>query len=325
MGKGFLASALGALLLLGAARSSRRPPSRELAITFDDLPGVSIVGGGPRVSPSAQDDALRRMTERLLATLVRARVPVVGFVNSRKLERDGAPVPARIAILTRWRDAGFELGNHTAGHLDLHRVPLEEFEADVVRGESAVRSILEERGDRLRWFRHPFLHTGRSLEDKTALEEFLARRGYRIAPVTIDNSEWIFARAYANARDRGDPGLARRIEAEYGLYMEAQFDYLERQSAVFFGREIRQVLLVHANSLNADAFAPLLSLLARRGYSFVTLDRALEDPAYKTADTFDGPGGITWIHRWVLSAGRTVLPGEPTPAAFVSAAAGVAD
>jgi hypothetical protein len=99
--------------------------------------------------------------------------------------------------------------------------------------------------------------------------------------------------------------------------MESQFDYLERQSRAFFGREIRQVLLVHANSLNADRFGALLDRLRRRGYAFVSLDRALDDPAYAFPDTYVGGGGITWLHRWVLSAGGTPLPGEPNPAAFV--------
>ena len=180
----------------GTASSSSRTPrgiatGREVAITFDDLPGVSVAGGDAAERPAAQDLAWAAMTRRLLEALVRARVPVVGFVNSGKLVRDGSAVPARTELLRSWRDAGFELGNHTAGHVDRHRVPLAEFEADVVSGETAVQALEDETSGakRLRWFRHPFLHTGRTLEEKRALESFLAQRGYRIAPVTIDNSE----------------------------------------------------------------------------------------------------------------------------------------
>jgi peptidoglycan/xylan/chitin deacetylase (PgdA/CDA1 family) len=273
------------------------------------------------------------MTERLVGVLARARVPVVGFVNSGKLWHDGTLVPARLDLLRAWRDAGFELGNHTASHVDRHTVPLAEYEADVVRGEGEIRTILEERAPRatpeerapraMRWFRHPYLHTGRTLEEKRALEEFLSSRGYRVAPVTIDNSEWIFARAYQRALDAGDRTLASRVRTSYGPYMEAQFDYLERQSRALFGREIRQVLLVHANSLNADAFEALLVRLRRRGYSFISLDRALEDPAYASPDTFVGSGGITWLHRWTLSSGARPLPGEPQPEEFVFRAANV--
>jgi hypothetical protein len=60
---------------------------------------------------------------------------------------------------------------------------------------------------------------------------------------------------------------------------------------------------------------------------FCTLDRALEDPAYFSADTFIGEGGISWLHRWALTAGgkKEILPGEPAPPRFVMEAAGVTE
>ena len=53
--------------------------------------------------------------------------------------------------------------------------------------------------------------------------------------------------------------------------------------------------------LNADGFDDLAAMFERRGYAFITLERALEDPAYQSADTFVGNGGITWMHRWALT------------------------
>lgn len=310
----------------GGAVRARAPAvvarPREVAVTFDDLPGVAVARPEPGAGQTA---ALVAMTGNLLATLTAERVPVVGFVNEGKLGPAGAPAPDRVALLRAWRDAKFELGNHTAGHPDLHRVALSEFEEDVVRGEPVVRGLLAETGGRLRWFRHPFLHTGTSLADKRALEAFLARRGYRVAPVTIDNSEWIFARAYSDAQDAGLRALADRVAAAYVPYMDAKFDYFERQSRALFGREIRQVLLVHANSLNADHFGEIVAMMRRRGYAFVTLERALEDPAYASPDTFTGRGGITWLHRWALSTGARVLPDEPRTPPFVLAAASVTE
>ena len=83
---------------------------------------------------------------------------------------------------------------------------------------------------------------------------------------------------------------------------------------------------MHANSLNADRFGEVLRTIRRRGYRLVTLERALEDPAYSTAaDTFVGRGGISWLHRWALSSGRRPLSGEPRAPRFVLEAAGVAE
>ncbi|HKA36109.1 MAG TPA: polysaccharide deacetylase, partial [Thermoanaerobaculia bacterium] len=166
---------------------------------------------------------------------------------------------------------------------------------------------------------------GTSLETRRSLEEFLSARGYRIAPVTFDNSEWIFARAYSNALEKGGTALARKVAGAYVPYMEAKIDYFERQSVALFGREIRQILLIHANQLNADEFGNLARRLRSRGYSFITLERALEDPAYRTPDSFTGRGGISWLHRWALSGKGPVLPDEPTCPRLVLDAAGVKD
>ncbi len=76
---------------------------------------------------------------------------------------------------------------------------------------------------------------------------------------------------------------------------------------------------------------PLLRYSSRRlrarGYAFCSLDRALEDPAYGSADTFTGAGGISWLHRWALTSGgrQAILPGEPATPRFVMDAAGVSE
>lgn len=315
---------LGALLVLGladrkAATAGPGRPVREMAVTFDDLPGV--------VAPGEGLPELTAITGKLVRAIVANGIPAVGFVNEGKLAPRGTPEPDRVALLERWLSAGLELGNHTYSHLDLHKASLEEFEDDVVRGEETTKALLSSRHGRLRYFRHPFLHTGRSLDTRRALEEFLVRRGYRVAPVTLDNSEWIFARADALAKQRGDAKAAGNVARAYLPYMQAKVEYFERQSVRLFSREIRQILLVHANALNADHFRDLVQRLRARGYAFISLDRALEDPAYASGDTFTGAGGITWLHRWALTARgqEGILPGEPPTPKFILEAAGLTE
>lgn len=207
----------------------------------------------------------------------------------------------------------------------MHRVPLEAFQADVIRGEEVTRRLLARRGGTLRYFRHPFLHAGRDLETQRKLEAFLASRGCRVAPVTIDNSDWIFASAYAKAADRTDLQMMKRIASAYLPYMEQKFAYYEKQSMDLLGYELKQVLLLHANALNADWFGELAKMMKRRGYGFIPLERALEDKAYSSPDTYTGAGGISWLHRWALTQGkqRDFFRGEPATPAFVMQQAGV--
>ena len=309
-------SFLAALLLAAVASTA---PDRRVAVTIDDLPGPTraVVGGDLA--------AFQGMTAKLLAALKASGTPAIGFVNEDKLAPGGELDTARVALLEAWLEAGMDLGNHTDSHPDLHRIPLADFQKDVVRGEERTKALLAARGKTLRYFRHPFLHTGRTLEVKRGLERFLSEHGYAVAPVTHDNGEWIFAVAYAIAGNRGDTASQTRVAEAYVPYMSAKFDYFERESKALFGREIPQVLLIHANSLNGDVYPELARMMKARGYRFVPLAEALEDPAFRSPDTFTGAGGISWLHRWALTRGgkALILPDEPTVPKFVLEIAGV--
>lgn len=289
---------------------------RTVAVTIDDVPSVRLRWGA---------DELRLMTSRILDHCRQHWIPAIGFVNENKLYVDGVLDSRRVALLEMWLDAGFELGNHTYSHPSLHRTTLDEFKGEVIRGETDTRPLLAKYDASPRYFRHPMLHTGRDLETKRGLERFLAEHGYRVAPVTIENSEWVFALAYYNAREDGEEELMRRLGTAYIAYMEAMFAYYEQQSRALFGREIPQVLLVHANWLNADHFGALATMIEGRGYRFVSLDEALDDGAYASADTYTGPSGLTWIHRWAITAGKgsEYFGDEPATPQWVLDAAGL--
>lgn len=279
--------------------SLAQPPRREVAVTFDDLP-----------SPQSYDVAtLRDLTSKLLKTIASNQLPVIGFVNESKLyERD--EVEARTAILKMWLDAGLELGNHTYSHLRLYTTPLAKFQDDVIRGETVTKKLLAERGMKLKYFRHPTLNTGPNLETKRAFEKFLAARSYTIAPVTIDNSEWIFADVYAKAKQRGDKATMKLVADAYVPYLEEMFQFYEKLSLDVLGYEVKQTLLLHANMLNADYFDDIVRMLKRRGYAFISLEQALTDKAYSLPDNYVGPVGISWLQRWAITKGQKLRP-EP--------------
>ncbi len=271
--------------------------ARMVAVTFDDLPGI-VSGGMP---------ALQAVTDRLLAHIRAAAIPAIGFVNEQMLEVPGQEAQ-RTALLEQWLDAGLDLGNHTYSHPSFYSTPLAEYQADVLRGERVTRELLAGRGERPRYFRHPFLNTGPDLETKAAFEQFLTEHGYTIAPVTIDNDEWRYAAAYTAATTRGDSALMQRIGVDYLRYMNEVFAFYEELSQDLLGREPAQVLLLHANALNSDWFDELAVMMRDRGYHFVSIERALQDPAYALPDGYVGRTGPSWLQRWALTQGRE--PGE---------------
>ena len=311
------------LWLLGAPASSLDPgprqapaarPVRQVAVTFDDLPAVSVVKGDTA--------SLAIFTDRLLANFTSHQIPVTGFVNEGKLTVPGEGLEgqaARVALLRKWLAKGLELGNHTYSHRSLNELPIEEFEADVVRGEPVTATLMGTQGRRLRYFRHPFLHVGLDLAKRRAFEAWLSARGYTVAPVTIDNDDYIFAAVYAGALKEGAPETARKVADAYLVYMDAVFDFHEGLAQSLFGRPVRHVLLLHANELNADCSGRLFDRLRQRSYEFVSLETALEDPAYASPDAYVGRWGISWMHHWEQAMGRP-RTGAPDPPAFVTEA-----
>jgi peptidoglycan/xylan/chitin deacetylase (PgdA/CDA1 family) len=287
-----------------ADKSADPPAAREIAITFDDLP-----------STHGDLQTMTHVTRKMLQTIKAHDIPAIGFVNEAKLYAPGQ-IDERTSLLRMWLDAGLELGNHSFSHISIDRAPISAYKEDVIRGETVTRMLLGEKGKKLRYYRHTQLRTGPTLEYKQALDSFLKERGYTIAPVTIDNNEYIFADAYSRAKRRGDQQAVKRIVDAYTPYMEQVFAFFEKLSAEALGYEIKQVLLLHANELNADHLEDLIQMMRRRGYRFISLEEALKDKAYSLPDA-QATRGFSWIHRWMLAKGMQ-LKEEPREPGFIT-------
>ena len=278
----------------GAVTSERGAPQREVAVTFVNFPGNIIYS----------NERLTNKTHKLMRGLAANGVKSVAFVNEGRLyKEDGTPDDERVALLREWLDAGQELGNETFSHKSLYSASIEEYKSEIERGEKIMSELVRERGGRLRYFSYPYLNTGASPEAKTAVENYLRNRGYRIHPVTIDNMDWLFNKAYIEALRREDDAAAARIRAEYVPYMDRMFEFTEGYSREIVGREIPQVLMLTAGALNADCFEDLAAMVRRRGYAFVSMEKATNDEAYSLPDTYVGDHGDSWIGRWAVTKG----------------------
>jgi peptidoglycan/xylan/chitin deacetylase (PgdA/CDA1 family) len=303
-----LFSTFAALALFAAPAMAQQ---RAVAVTFDDLPyqaGDSIL-----CDPEASMALTTRFVDMLRPLDTKAAV----FINEGKVcEAERADLLPR--ILNVWLDAGLELGNHTFSHINVHRTTADAWLADVDQGAMITRQVLEARGQRLHWFRHPYLFTGDTPEKKAAMAAGLAERGYDVAPVTIDNNDWMFAAVYRQAEAAGDEALKTRIGEAYVAHMSTVLDHFEPYSAELTGgREPAQVLLLHANSLNQDWYPQIHALYLARGYRFVSLSEALQDPIYAHADDYVRAAGISWLHRWTSTEGRPIR-WEPEPPKWIT-------
>lgn len=281
------------LLLMSTVASGQKS---QICFSIDDMPVVSY---------GINDSNYQKMIfNSIMSSLVKNKIPAIGFVNERKIRKEADGGRYQKELLKNWIKSGLELGNHTYSHPDFNNVSCKEYTSDILKGEPILKGILSESGKSIKYFRHPFLHVGETKSKADSLDAFLKEHGYKVAPVTIDNDDYLFALAYKKASDVKDTILMSRIGFDYIDYMEKKLHFYERQSVALFGRKIPQILLIHASLLNAVYLDSLASMYKRNGYEFVDMDTALRDEAYNSKVTSYGKWGISWIDRWAISSGK---------------------
>ena len=276
----------------------------SVAITVDDMPAVTYKRGEEGTKEAAE------INRRLLEAFARHHVKATGFVNEQKVEEDGQSAQ-RTEILESWLKAGHTLGNHTYSHPKFSAISLEDFEKNTTDGERTIAPLLAKYKQRLRFFRFPYNDTGGTPEKKTAFDKFLIDHHYEIATCTEENLDWMYENVYHAALAKGDMKHAAEVREAYLDQTRRALEQYEKMGMELFGHPFPQVMLMHANHLNADLMDEVLKIFEQRGYKFVSLADAQKDKAYRTPDVLTEPWGMLWQQRWDLTLHKAA-PGGPT-------------
>ena len=283
------ATVLASSLLLVGALSLKpcRAEAEPVALTFDDLPVMSI-----------NDDAdyQRTTMARLIKGLHRHHYPAFGFAIGGDVESGPDHLGER--LLNEWMEACFPVGNHTWSHNSLNKTPVETYIADTARADALLRGLMRPHGQTPQWFRHPYLDTGATLEDKHRFEGWLKAHGYRVAPVTMENSDWEFSPAYDQALKTGDLAKAEAVRRAYVRYTASVVTWYRAAGLQLLGRRPAYVFLLHACRLNADSIDDLAHIFRENGLKPVSLAKAMRDPVYRRSDDWADADGDEWLTRW---------------------------
>jgi peptidoglycan/xylan/chitin deacetylase (PgdA/CDA1 family)/ketosteroid isomerase-like protein len=280
--------ALSLALLLTALPLSA-DTGRPLLVSVDDLPFATA-----RLHP---DPAEReRITRSLLDVLRKHKVPAVGLVIGQNIAGDRK-------LLDLWLDAGYELGNHSHGHLSYTRTSAQDYIADVEAGRRELAEVLAPRGARVRFFRFPFLREGETGAKLDAMRAYLAGSGQRNLPVTIDTQDWSFEEPWVEARKKGDGKALARIGEEYQQSLQLEVRTYESLGDELFGRPVPQILLLHANEVGSAQWDRLFTWLEERGYRFAGADEVLADPAFARPQGYVSHFGSSLWDRFAAEEG----------------------
>ena len=251
-----LLACLAGVTLWAAVALSAEP--RRIALTFDDA---------PRPDTAYLDGATR--ATKLLAALAAADVAeAVFFCNSKRMDASGT------ARLRAYADAGHLIANHSHSHADLHRVGVDDFLREVRIADEALHELPTYR----RWFRFPYLHEGRTLEERDSVRAWLKRERYLSAYVTVDNYDWHMDALFQAAIRAGKKVDFDRLREAYVELLTESIEFYDRIAREQLQRSPAHVLLLHENDLAALYSDDLVYRLRSRGWQIVSATEAYADP-----------------------------------------------
>lgn len=243
--------------------------AQQIAFTWDDLPAHSSL---------PQGETRIEIGHKLIAAMKAAHIPpVYGFVNGVATEREPASEP----MLKDWRDAGFFLGNHTWSHMNLNTSSLANWEADFLKNEP----ILEQYAGNTdwHWLRYPFLAEGDTPEKRADTRKFLAAHGYRIAAVTMSFGDYMWNEPYARCVAKNDSTAISQLESSYLEAASTDADFHRSMAKTLYNHDIPYVLLMHVGAFDARMLPRLIELYRSKGFTFITLKEAENDPFYASS------------------------------------------
>jgi peptidoglycan/xylan/chitin deacetylase (PgdA/CDA1 family) len=255
------------------ALSERKPA--EVAITLDDLPFV--------FSGALTREQLEQNYYKILFTLDKYKVKAVGFAIGNQIRDSDRE------LLTQFVNAGHIIGNHTYSHPNFNDLSVDAYSNDIAQGDKALQQWMLG----TKYFRFPFLTEGNSKVKRDAIQKFLVSINYLNVPVTIDSEDWRFNALYMDAIVKSDERLKQTIANEYIAFVRTQISNAERMSQHNFRRQVRHIVLLHMNSLNADHLADILNIFRQLNWTFITVGEAIKDPVYSEKDNYYGDRGMT--------------------------------
>lgn len=223
---------------------------RFVALTIDDLPFVG----------EAKNFHLNMIIDALKSN----EVPATGFIIA------GEVSPDNWKILRKFRNAGLGLGNHTFSHLNLNKVDTEAYIEEIDAADKMLMPVLTEP----KFFRYPYLAMSGGNKKETVLH-YLSKKNYHVAPITIDSKDFIFNQLLLDVPQNQRRSFLEALKVAYIDFIWQQTLKAEEHDRYNHKPEQAQILLIHANLLNAYVLPDIINLYKQNGFTFVSLEEAL--------------------------------------------------
>jgi peptidoglycan/xylan/chitin deacetylase (PgdA/CDA1 family) len=240
----------------------------HMVITIDDLP-YTYSG---KLAKSVRDSILIKITDTLSAKSAIA----TGFVIGKNIDTNS------INLITYFTSKGNTIANHTFSHYSANKVDADLFCNDIAK----CSEIISNMDNYDPFFRYPMLHTGNTEVKRDSITNYLSAEKLIIAPVTLDNDEYLYNKYYVDSIASGNFAAADSIADEYLRYMSALCKKAIADSNPSSNYPNTQILLLHANLINSKYLGQLLDILKADSWQFISLEEAAKNvPPENTEST----------------------------------------
>ncbi|MEY3420937.1 MAG: hypothetical protein RIR48_1226 [Bacteroidota bacterium] len=271
----------------------RKTERSKIAITIDDVPNTKLFKD-------------YRYKSLLLESLDSLNIPIAIFVNEGLITRT-SDTSQNVMLLEEWAKRNYvTLGNHTYSHLRYSDVEFDEFKKDIEKGGVILHQLAYKFNKSVDHFRFPYNDLGIDSIHQIKMDSLLTTLNYKIAPFTVESSDWLFNAIYEYYISNSKFEEADKIGA---LYVSKTLEYIhffDSLSQSIYGRNINQIYLCHDNSINAKYLIKIIAFLESENYEFVSIDEAIKDPVYSQKNNYYKKWGISWFYRWMSDSHKRI-------------------
>jgi peptidoglycan/xylan/chitin deacetylase (PgdA/CDA1 family) len=254
---------IGIIFLFSASNAN----AIEMAVTIDDLPGPVVV---------SQNITALDVTKQMLSVFDKHNIKgVYGFMTAYAIRPD----PNDKQILKQWVLRGHLLANHTFSHANLSKVRIWQYMDDIELNEYYLSPLMI--GKDYKYFRYPFSEEGSNKQTHDIIYNFLLDEHYQIAYITLNFNDYLWGNAYARCLHNNDKKSIYLLKKSFLDEAINAIVIDEKISQQLFGRQIKFILLLHFQMIDAAMLDQLLTAYEAMGVKFIPLSAALNDDVYQ--------------------------------------------
>lgn len=250
----------------------------EIALTFDDAP-----------TPGRDFMSGKEKTDKIIKGLKSEGVDdALFFITTQYINNDS------IKRINRYTKQGFHIANHSHAHISAKKNTPNDFLLDFYQSHLLTKDL----NNLLKLHRFPYLHYGKTPEDREYIYSALKELGYEIGYVTVDNFDWYLNGQLVEALKKDQKVNYKNLSKLYVDVLWENIQFYDTLAKANLGRSPKHVLLLHENEMAALFIDDLVKHIKSKGWKIISPQEAYSDPIskqYNSSMSFNKQGRIAAI------------------------------